>query len=111
MFMQEGGVFGVFGLQRTFRRIDTNENGLLDAKEFHAAMTTIVPDMTKEQIDVLFDWFDIDKDGSISFPEFIGALMGVLNDRRKQLVMSAFEVPHTNYYFLMRTSHGPVLLE
>jgi calcyphosin len=92
LFSKDQGAFGIFGLHRTFRHADVNENGLLDSAEFLAAMKTIAPAMTAAQLNILFDYFDIDKDGSISFPEFLGALMGVLNDRRKQMVLMAFEV-------------------
>ena len=48
------------------------------------------------QVRLLFDRFDKDKNGTISFDEFIQGLRGELNERRKQLVLLAFEV-----YFIL----------
>lgn len=47
---------------------------------------------TPAQIKTLFDHFDRDKNGQISFDEFVRGLRGDLNHRRKQLVLQAFEV-------------------
>jgi hypothetical protein len=46
------------------------------------------PDQTK----LVFDFFDKDKSGSINFDEFLVGIRGKLNERRRQLVLLAFEV-------------------
>jgi Ca2+-binding EF-hand superfamily protein len=53
-------------------------------------------DWNGSQIKALFDHFDRDKSGSISFDEFLQGLRGELNDRRRQLVLMAFEVGFVN---------------
>lgn len=47
---------------------------------------------TPAQVKMVFDFFDTDKSGTIAFDEFLVGLRGDLNDRRRQLVLMAFEV-------------------
>ena len=47
---------------------------------------------TDEQIKLMFGYFDKDGSGSIVFDEFLVGIRGQLNDRRRQLVLMAFEV-------------------
>ncbi len=64
----------------------------MDFAEFTKVVHEHALEWTGSQIKALFDHFDKDKSGSISFDEFIQGLRGDLNDRRKQLVLMAFEV-------------------
>ena len=50
------------------------------------------------QTAAVFTHFDKDKSGAISFEEFLAGVRGELSERRKQLVLMAFEVslsPHS----------------
>lgn len=47
---------------------------------------------TAEQIKIVYDKFDQDKSGGLSYDEFLEALRGEMNERRKQMVLMAFEV-------------------
>ncbi len=87
------GARGITGLQRKFRIADDNHNGQLDLAEF----TKVIREhgfaqWTNAQIKALFDHFDDDSSGNISFDEFLFAIRGSLNERRKALVMLAFEL-------------------
>eukprot|EP00941_MAST-03F_sp_MAST-3F-sp1_P003919 g3919.t1 len=57
-------------LRKTFRRYDTSGNGELEREEFNHAIRHLVP-MTDHELDVLWRTFDVNKDGSISFNEFV----------------------------------------
>ena len=60
--------------------------------DFSTTVRRCVPDMSKEQGDVLFDWLDGDRDQFISFSGFLSCLMGGLSDRRRQMILRAFQV-------------------
>ena len=45
-----------------------------------------------KQVRTVFDAFDSDRSGAIDFDEFIFGIRGQLNDRRRQLVLLAFEI-------------------
>lgn len=47
---------------------------------------------TPAQVKTVFSYFDTDGSGSIVFDEFLVGIRGNLNDRRRQLVLMAFEV-------------------
>jgi Ca2+-binding EF-hand superfamily protein len=48
----------------------------------------------------VFDFFDKDKSGGIDFDEFLVGVRGGLNDRRKQLVLMAYEVLRKSLFYL-----------
>lgn len=86
------GARGIAGLSRKFRIADDNGNGLIDLKEFTKVVSEHGFNWTAAQIKLLFDSFDHDKSGSITFDEFLVAVRGELNERRKSLVMLAFDL-------------------
>lgn len=47
---------------------------------------------TTPQIACVFDYFDVDKSGTITFNEFLRGVRGPLNDRRRQFVLRAFQI-------------------
>jgi hypothetical protein len=49
-----------------------------------------VMNWTPEQVRLVFDKFDSDKSGSISYDEFLVGIRGELNDRRRQLCSASF---------------------
>ena len=56
-----------------FQQINKTGSGVVDRKEFHACMRTANPNMSNEDIDVLFDTIDQDGNNAISFTEFVAA--------------------------------------
>lgn len=64
----------------------------MDIKEFTKCISEHALDWQPEQIKAVFDYFDEDKSGGINFDEFLLGVRGVLNDRRKQLVLLAFNI-------------------
>ena len=60
--------------------------------EFTKVISEHSLEWTPAQVKSVFDRFDNDKSGSISLDEFIITIRGELNDRRRQLVLLAFEV-------------------
>jgi Ca2+-binding EF-hand superfamily protein len=66
--------------------------------EFSKVVSEHAFEWTAAQIKTVFDFFDKDKTGSISYEEFLQGLRGDLNERRKQLVYLAFEVLNNQYF-------------
>lgn len=80
------------GLSRKFRIADDDNSGTVDIKEFTKVVGEHALGWTAAQIKLVFDQFDSDKSGTISFDEFMFGVRGQLNERRQQLVLMAFEV-------------------
>jgi hypothetical protein len=90
--LKESGARGIFGLKRKFRLADEDENGQLDLKEFTKVIREHGFNWTDSQIKAVFDRFDTDRSTTITFEEFFVAMRGEMNERRKELVMMAFEI-------------------
>lgn len=79
-------------MARKFRIADDDNNGTVSFQEFVKVVNEHVLGWTLSQTRAVFDFFDKDKSASISFDEFLQGIRGELNERRKQLVLTAFEV-------------------
>ena len=51
-----------------FKLLDTSERGGIDDVQFRSFMT-LATDLTKKQINQIFDIFDLDRSGSVEFGE------------------------------------------
>jgi calcyphosin len=92
---QSRGATGIFGLQRKFKIMDDDNSKSVSFQEFSKAVKEHTLSWTTEQVKLVFDYFDADKSGEISFDEFLVGVRGELNERREQLVLMAFEVCHS----------------
>ena len=72
--------------------MDDDNSKSISLKEFTKAVKEHTFTWTPEQIKLVFDHFDEDKSGEISFDEFLQGVRGELNERREQLVLLAFQV-------------------
>ncbi|EGR32326.1 protein kinase domain protein [Ichthyophthirius multifiliis] len=61
-------------LKQMFVNFDTDQYGTLDKLEFENLIKIVAPALKNDEIDQCFDQFDINKDGNISFDEFVKAL-------------------------------------
>lgn len=86
------GASGIFGLSRKFRIADDDSNGAIDFSEFKKVAAEHCMNWSDAQLRSVFDRFDADKSGNISFNEFLLGVRGQLNERRRQLVLQAFQV-------------------
>mmetsp|Transcript_73505 Transcript_73505/g.209178 ORF Transcript_73505/g.209178 Transcript_73505/m.209178 type:complete len:564 (+) Transcript_73505:74-1765(+) len=89
--LKKHGAKGIVGLGRKFRIIDDDGSGHLSKSEFQKAVKEHVLDWTDQEFSLVFDHFDADHGGSISYDEFLVGVRGELNERRKQLVLLAFK--------------------
>jgi Ca2+-binding EF-hand superfamily protein len=66
--------------------MDRNRNGSLDPVEFKYAMRDYGIDLSEIEITQIVKNFDTNKDGKLSFDEFIRAIRGDMNARRTDMV-------------------------
>jgi len=65
-----------------FRAMDRNGNGSLDPVEFKYAMRDYGIKLSEIEVSQIVKHFDTNKDGKLSFDEFLRAIRGDLNARR-----------------------------
>lgn len=71
--------------------MDDNNNGQLDIQEFWKALCDFRLNISQEECRNLFDKFDTDQSGEISYEELMWAVAPELNQFRKELVIRAFK--------------------
>ena len=78
-------------LGRTFRALDSFDgNNKVDRNEFLVGLKENGVQITKEEANLLLEYIDTNKDGTVSFDEFLVAMRGQLNSKRQALVDKAF---------------------
>lgn len=71
--------------------MDDNNNGTLEIQEFWKAVCDFRIQISPEEARKLFDQFDINGDGGVSYDELMRSVVGEMNPFRKQLVRKAFD--------------------
>lgn len=89
--LKRRGAEGIRGLSRHFRICDRNNNGLLDIDEFDKCCRINRLDLSQSERRKLFKFFDVDRNGSIAYNEFLRTVRGRLNPVRRALVKAAFD--------------------
>ena len=89
--MRQRGARGIIGLKRVFKIIDDDNNNHIDSNEFQKALKDYRVQVTPEEGNVLFNCFDVNRDGRISYDEFLRIVIGEMNQNRVALVRKAFE--------------------
>jgi len=62
---------GPMALRKAFKFFDTDASGDIDPDEFYAAMHAFGLEFTEDQVLALFGYYDVDRDGALSYYEFI----------------------------------------
>jgi len=83
---------GIRGLRVMFKQMDNNRNGSLDPVEFKYGMRDYGIDITEKELTAILKHFDTNRDGKLSFDEFLRAISGDLNQRRLDMVHQAYAV-------------------
>ena len=68
------GATGIIGMGRAFRIIDDDGSKSVSLSEFKKAMSEYRMSLTDQQLNQIFNYFDKDKNGTLSYDEFIQAL-------------------------------------
>merc|ERR1711988_8038 len=66
---------GLMALRKAFKFFDTDASGDIDPDEFFAAMHAFGLEFTEDQVLALFGYYDVDRDGGLSYYEFIEKVM------------------------------------
>mmetsp|Transcript_21587 Transcript_21587/g.15820 ORF Transcript_21587/g.15820 Transcript_21587/m.15820 type:complete len:117 (-) Transcript_21587:299-649(-) len=85
------GARGILGMQRIFKIMDDNGNGVLEIEEFWKAICDFRIQMSPEEARRLFDLFDINGDGNVDYDELMRSVVGEMNAFRKGMVKKAFD--------------------
>lgn len=89
---QKRSANGIRGLRIMFRAMDRNGNKSVDPVEFKYAMRDYGIDLSEIEISQIMKHFDVNKDGKLSFDEFMRAIRGDMNARRTDMVHQAYKV-------------------
>ena len=83
---------GLRGLRVMFKAMDRNGDKSVTPIEFKYAMRDYGLNLSEIEITQIVKYFDTNKDGKLSFDEFLRAIRGSLNDRRRDMVHKAYAV-------------------
>ena len=84
------GSMEIRGIGRMFRILDDNRNHKLDKRELCDGLKDYGIHLTDSQADCLFESFDRDQNGQVSFDELLVALRGDLNETRLSWIKAAY---------------------
>jgi Ca2+-binding EF-hand superfamily protein len=84
--IKQRGARGIIGLARMFKIIDDNNNKSLDRQEFKKAILDFKLEVPDEHITLVFNAFDLNRDGTIDYDEFLRIIRGDLTPNRLALV-------------------------
>lgn len=85
------GARGIIGLQKQFKIMDDDDSKTLNSAEFNKALIDYKLGFSKAECLTLFNYFDVDTSGTITYDEFIRAIRGPMNMARKKIVAQAFK--------------------
>jgi len=90
------GVRGIMSLRRSFMIADDNNDKTIDSAEFKKLIHDYRIPIEEKDVKALFNEFDSDKSGSISYDEFLRGVVGEMNDFRMNLAKKAFKIMDTD---------------
>lgn len=84
--MRQRGTRGLLGLRRQFKLYDTSGDNKLSTDEFSKALSSQRVETNNENQKILFDYFDVNRDGAIDYEEFLSVIRGELSPKRLELL-------------------------
>jgi len=107
---------GPMALRKAFKYFDADASGDIDPDEFFAAMCSFGLEFTEDQVLALFGYYDVDRDGGLSYYEFIEKVLGSSFDQggKKEpeyAVLQPMPEPMQEEAAVMRTTISKELLE
>jgi len=91
---EKKGIRGLRQLRRAFKTADFSGNKMLDKEEFCEAMSYSGIFLKKQDVSLLFKFYDQSGDGNISYDEFVSGLAQPISSqpRRYAMVLKAFRM-------------------
>ena len=90
--LKSRGASGFVGLQRSFKIMDDDGSKSLNKSEFKKAIDDLQLGFSDGQCALMFSFFDSDSSGHIEYDEFLKTIRGEINEKRKTLILMAFDV-------------------
>jgi len=72
--------------------MDKDRSGQLSMQEMYRAMKDYRVSNDEREVRAIFNFFDSDLNGQVSYDEFLRAIVGEMNDDRKKVCIRAFNV-------------------
>lgn len=101
---RDKGVSSTTQIEREFKEMDTNQDGLISYEEFRDGVLRREILRSEAEARAIFSYFDSDSSAGIDYHEFVYLVRGALNNRRKKVVHQAFRL-------LDRTGDGVITVE
>jgi Ca2+-binding EF-hand superfamily protein len=86
-----GGMHGIRTLAVEFKSMDNDGSGRLNFEDLSVGLREFGVEITDAQTRLLLKAFDKNGDGTVDFDEFLRGIRGKMNERRRNLVLLAFD--------------------
>lgn len=96
LVLKKKGINGLRTLAKTFHDYDFNGNNRLEFKEFKAALESMGIFTSIVELQALMAYYDTNKDGGISYGEFLQGIREPMSERRQALVQQIFAMLDKN---------------
>ena len=84
------GPYGIRELGNVLRRIDPSKSNSISRLEFEWGLRENGHQLSQLDLDRLFKYFDKNLDGRVAYNEFLSAIRGELNDKRKRIIEAVY---------------------
>ena len=88
--MNARGVRTIRGMGRSFRIFDDNGDRKIDKQEFYWGMKDMGAQISMNEAQILLNHLDTNKDGVVSYDEFLFGLRGAPNETRQEIINQCF---------------------
>ena len=89
-FSARCGELSIKAIGRRFRTMDDSGNRLVSREEFQKCLNEVHLHYSSEEVKRIFDAFDTNQDGQLSYEELLLVMRGPMSDVRKSVVQQAF---------------------
>ena len=85
------GVRTIRGMGRSFKIMDDNGDRKIDKQEFYWGLKDLGATVTMREAQLLLDHLDLNRDGVVSFDEFLYGIRGAPNETRQAIINTCFD--------------------
>jgi Ca2+-binding EF-hand superfamily protein len=71
---------------RSFRIMDDNGDRKIDKQEFYWGLKDLGAEVSKREAQLLLEYLDTNKDGVVSYDEFLFGIRGMPNATRQEII-------------------------